>query len=208
MTFPELEALAEECRAIDDTLAAVPADAWDRPALGSWNVAELVAHLARGVSRVDAYLDVEPDGPPVTDRISYWRYDADAESPRVAQRAAQEARDVAPDELVRRFTSGWQRSVDRAAARPPESTIAALFGAMRLDDYVATRVLEAVIHHLDLRIALDQPPVATPAAARITMSVLEGLLGEPRPRNLGRTRFLLAATGRIDVGDPRFPVLR
>lgn len=208
MSFPEVDALAEECEAVDETLAAVPADAWGRPALGSWNVAELVAHLARGVGRVEAYLDVEPDGPPVKDRVSYWGYDADATSPGVAERAVREAHDVAPAELVGRFTEGWQRSVERAAELPPEHTIAAVFGPMRLDEYVATRVLEVVVHHLDLRAALDLPPVATPTAARMTMGILEALLGEPRPRNLGRTRFLLAATGRIDVGDPRFPVLR
>jgi len=63
------------------------------------------------------------------------------------------------------------------------------------------------VHHLDVRIALDLPPVATPAAARMTMAGLEALLGESRPRNMGRTRFLLAATGRQETEDPRFPVL-
>jgi hypothetical protein len=79
---------------------------------------------------------------------------------------------------------------------------------MRLGDYLATRVVELVVHHLDVRAALDLPPAPTPAAGRLTMEVLEGLLGTPRPRNLGRTRFILAATGRITVDDDRFPVLR
>ncbi len=79
---------------------------------------------------------------------------------------------------------------------------------MRLDDYTATRVLELVVHHMDLRRALDLPPAPTPAAGLLTMRLLEGLLGSPRPHNLGRTRFILTATGRIPSDDPRFPVLQ
>jgi hypothetical protein len=40
------------------------------------------------------------------------------------------------------------------------------------------------------------------------MTLLEGLLGAPKPRNFGRARFIKAATGRITTDDPRFPVLR
>lgn len=207
MPFAELDAFAQECAATDETLSSVPSDAWARPALGSWNLAELVAHLVRGVTRVTEYLPQAVTGPPAADRVTYFRYDADAEAPGVAQRAVQEAAGVDPATLPRRFTVGWMASVAAARAHGPEQVLTTFRGPMRLDEYVATRVLEVVVHHLDVRVALDLPPTPTPDASRLTMAVLEGLLGEPRPRNMGRTRFIQAATGRLPVDDLRFPVL-
>ena len=207
MEFEEIEAFAEECAAIDATLADIDAEAWSRPALGSWNLAELVTHMLRGASRITEYLPLPVDDQPLIDRVAYWRYDARAEAPAIAKRAVEESARYQPTELPGHFAVAWRASVAAANDHGAAQTLPTFMGPMRLDEYTATRVLEMVIHHLDVRIALDLPPVATPAAARMTMAGLEALLGEPRPRNMGRTRFLLAATGRQETDDPRFPVL-
>jgi uncharacterized protein (TIGR03083 family) len=205
----ELSAFREECTACEQTLRGIGADDWSRPGLGEWSVAELVAHLVGGVTRVSAYLDEDVGGDePVRDRVSYWRYDADAESAGIARRAVERAEAIPHERLPDVFSDGWRDSARRADELGPAHLLTTLMGRMRLDDYLATRVLEVVVHHVDVRRALDLPPASTPRAARLVMGVLEGLLGSPRPRNLGRDRFILAATGRIAVDDPRFPVLR
>ncbi|MDQ3538619.1 MAG: maleylpyruvate isomerase N-terminal domain-containing protein [Actinomycetota bacterium] len=204
----ELDAFSDECRALDETLAGVSAEAWTRHALGAWNVAQLVAHLVRGATRVATYLDVEVGGNPVTDRVSYFNYDHTGEAPEIARRAVQEAAKVDAETLPALFTEGWRASAERAAEVGDGHVLHTIAGPMRLDEYLATRVVEMVVHHTDLRAALELPAVSTIAAARITMDVLEGLLGEPRPRNLGRARFIQVATGRFPSDDPRFPVLR
>jgi uncharacterized protein (TIGR03083 family) len=209
---PELTAFIEECRAAEETLAAVPDEAWAGPGLGEWTLAELVAHLVRAVTRIDAYLDADPGGgDPVCDRVGYFRATADPagrDMASVAARARAEAAEVDARELPLRFAAGWQASAERAAREPPARLIATIAGPMRLDEYLATRVLEVVVHHGDVRAALDLPPVATPTAGRLTMELLEGLFGGRRPRAMGRARFIAAATGRLAVDDPRFPVLR
>ena len=207
MSFPEIEAFAEECAAAEETLGAIDDDAWERPALGSWNLAQLTAHLIRAVTRITEYLPLPVDGEPVVDRVGYFRYDAEAQASAIALRAVVEAAAMDPTEMAGRFAAGWRASVAAANDHGRDQVIATIMGPMRLDEYVATRVLEVVVHHLDVRVALDLPPVATPQAARMTMDILEQLLGEARPRNMGRTRFIQAATGRITVDDPRFPVL-
>ena len=207
MSFPELTAFAEECASAETTLAAVEPDAWERPALGVWNVAQLTAHLIRGVTRVTEYLPLPVGDAPVVDRMGYWRFDYDGQAPAVAQRAIDEAAETDPATLPQRFAQGWRATVSAAEAHGTDHLLHTIMGPMHLGDYLSTRVLEIVVHHMDLRMALDLPPIATPAAARMTMEILEALLGEPRPRNLGRTRFILAATGRIQTDDPRFPVL-
>ncbi len=207
MSFTEIDAFAQECAAADETLAAVAPDAWARPALGSWNLAELAAHLVRGATRITEYLPQPAAAVAECDRVSYFQFDADAIAPGVAQRAVEEASGVDPVTLPGRFSAGWLASVAAARDHGPAQLLATFRGTMRLDEYVATRVVEVVVHHLDVRTALDLPPASTPAASRMTMAILEALLGQPRPRNMGRTRFILAATGRLQVGDLRFPVL-
>lgn len=209
MRYPELAAFETEAPAVESTLKDVPDDAWDRRGLGEWSVKELVAHLVRAVTRVDAYLDADVDAvEPAVDRVGYWRFDLEAEAPAVAARAREDAARARPDELVDRFAEGWRTSAARAGALPADHVLATLRGPMRLDEYLATRVLELVVHHGDLRAALDLPPASTPQAEQMTMHLLESLLGSPRPRNLGRDRFIRAATGRIPLDDTRFPVLR
>lgn len=208
MDFPELAAFIDECSAVDETLGGVVDDAWDQPALGDWNLAQLTAHLIRGATRVTEYVPLPVEGEPAVDRIGYWSYDTEGQAGAIAQRAIDEAADVDPAELPGRFAVGWRASAAAANDHGPEQVLHTIMGPMRLDEYLATRVVEITIHHLDVRAALDLPPVPTPSAGRMTMGILEQLLGEPRPRNLGRTRFLQAATGRIPSDDPRFPVLR
>ena len=207
MTFAEIDAFAQECAATEETLAGVPDDAWDRPALGSWNLSQLAAHLVRATTRVTEYLPLPVDGEPACDRVSYFQFDYDAAAAGVAQRSVDEAEGVDPSVWCGRFGAGWRATVVAADTHGPDQLLTTFRGPMRLDEYLATRVLEVVVHHLDVRVALDLPPIPTPAAATMTMGILEQLLGEPRPRNLGRTRFIQVATGRLPSDDPRFPVL-
>jgi uncharacterized protein (TIGR03083 family) len=205
---PELEAFRAECAAVDGTLADVPTDAWTRPALGTWNLAELVAHLVRQVTRLTAYVDrpVE-EGAPLLDRLAYYR-DVAALAPDVAARAVEEARKVDAETLPALFAEGWRTDAELAADLPADRPIATVQGPMRADDYLATRLLEVVIHHIDVRATLDLPPAPTPEAGRLVMELLEGLLGSPRPHNQGRVRFLLTATGRLPSEDERFPLIQ
>jgi uncharacterized protein (TIGR03083 family) len=204
---PELTAFEAECMAIDVTLADVPAEAWTRPALGSWNLAELVAHLIRGASRLTAYVDepVEADEP-AYDRFGYFRFDHAAAAPDVAARAVAAAREVDAETLPALFAEAWREDAALAAELPADRLIATIRGPLRVDEYLATRVLEVTIHHIDVRTALDLPAAPSPEGAKLTAELLEGLLDGPKPR-LGRLRFLLTATGRLPSDDERFPLI-
>jgi uncharacterized protein (TIGR03083 family) len=209
MSSAELDAFVAECEALEATLAGVPEDAWHRHGLGEWTLAELVAHITRGAGRLAEYAREEPGADrPARDRVSYWRTDLEAEAPAIAARAREAAAGVNPAEWPDRFAGAWRASADTFVRIGPEALIPTIAGPMRAVEYLATRIVELVVHHHDVRAALDLPPAATPEAERITMDVLEALLEGSRPRNFGRRRFILAATGRLRVDDARFPVLR
>jgi uncharacterized protein (TIGR03083 family) len=205
----ELDALRAECAAAEATLGEIRPEDWSLHGLGEWSLAELVAHLVGGVERIVTYLDEPvPEADGLVDPVEYFRYDPDEVAPGVAQRARERAASIDPMALAVRFAEAWREAARRAESEGPARVLPTFRGPMRLGDYLATRVLEVVVHHMDVCAALGVPPVATPDAARLTMEVLEGLLGSRRPRNFGRARFIKAATGRIEVDDPRFPVLR
>ncbi len=208
MDGPELDAFAAECESLEATLAGVDPQGWGRPALGSWSVAELVAHLVRQVARISAYADRPVQGTePQVDRRTYYRYDVATVAPDVAARAVADAAGTDLTALPAAFSAAWRADAALAASLPADRLLTSIWGAIRLDEYLATRVLEAVVHHLDLRVALDLPAATSPQGGRLATALLESMLDGPRPRALGRLRFLQVATGRIASDDPRFPLL-
>jgi len=208
MQAPELDAFQQECDAVDATLAGVDPAAWAGPGLGSWTLAELVAHLVRGVTRLTAYADQPVDrGEPAVDRVTYWRYDHAAMAADVHRRGVEAAREVDAETLPALFAQGWREDAQIAAELPADRLVASVRGPIRADEYLATRLVEVVVHHADVAAALGREPAATPAAAGLVAGLLEGLLGGPRPGGLDDLAFLLTATGRRPSDDPRLPVL-
>lgn len=196
----ELAAFREECEVAEETLGAARDADPSRPGLGEWSLGRLAGHLVGVAGRLDHLAGGEPPaGPPRVDRHGYF----------AAQPAwAVEDPVLPPGEWAPRFAGAWRASDRRFEAMGPAALVASPCGAITAVEYLATRVLEVVVHHMDVCAALDRPRVTTPAAGRLTLALLDGLLDGPRPRNFGRTRFILAATGRIRVADPRFPVMR
>lgn len=207
--LPELTAFVAESQAIAATLEGIGTVAWSGPGLGEWTLHELAAHVVGAAARLAEHADQPVAGDaPVCDRVGYWRMDLAAEAPAIAERARARARELPPALLPRAFGAAWRASAEVVAERPPAALTTTLRGPMRTDEYLATRVVELCVHHLDLRAALDLPPAPTAPAAQLTVDTLEALLGGPRPHDLGRTRFILTATGRMPSPDGRAPVLR
>jgi hypothetical protein len=83
---------------------------------------------------------------------------------------------------------------------------------MKLGDMVITRVVEAVVHGLDLTDALGRPPQATEKATTIAATVLDEFLertaypGRPADLQDDDLAFVRAAVGRQEHADPRFPL--
>ncbi len=206
-----LAALRLECRAIDGILGALRAEDLARPTrLSDWTTEHLVAHLVRGVDRIHAYLRAPEPLAVEVSWLSYWRQVREAGDPAgVSRRAREFAASIHGRPVRTVFAEAWERSVTEAATVPPERLMKTPAGAIRLDHYLTTRVLEVTVHGLDLRDALDLEAVATPLGIEVTAAVLDALLGVPRPVDLERHNvdFILAATGREHHSDPDLPLV-
>lgn len=173
-------------------VGAVDDDGWDRPALGEWSVRELVAHTARAFKTIEEYL-TEPvkDPTEIWSAAAYFRVVLAEETPdvHISARARREANDhddwvAAVDDLARRAG----QIVDRHA---PDTPMHLFVGEMQLDQYLATRIVELVVHGLDLSAAIGLPTDPPAAASRVAITVLLDLAA---PSDLSSIARLL--TGR------------
>lgn len=173
-------------------VGAVDDDGWDRPGLGEWTVRELVAHADRAYRTVIDYLTGETVDPtPIATAAEYFRIVLAEETPHVhiAARAKREA--AAHDD--------WVVATDELALHceklivdtPGDALCHLMVGEMELAQYLATRVVELVVHGMDLADAIGLEVNPPPASAQVVVQVLMDLAGDA-----GLGHGIRALTGR------------
>jgi uncharacterized protein (TIGR03083 family) len=180
-------------------LAAPEAAArWAEPsALPGLTVGGLAAHLVRSGQNVVRYLSgAPPDRPPI-DAPAYYAtvlegMDA-ADHADVVERGEEGAR-AGPGALLEAYDDALALARD-ALDREPEDRLVAVFGGlvMRLDDYLATRTVEALVHADDLAVSIEAEPPSPPPGSR--RAAIEHLV-EVALRRHGERAVLVALTRR------------
>jgi len=95
----------------------------------------------------------------------------------------------------------------------PEGTVGpGYFAPMRVDEFVASRIVEAVVHGIDLTEALGRAPIASTDGIKITAAILDDLLARRtvgrRPAELSDDlEWIMAASGRSPFDDNRLPLI-
>ena len=179
---------------------------WHDTGLGDWTVRELAAHGARSITLVTTYLDAARDeaarddaaGAPVSlpsSPFAYWQALFGAST---AEELADLARQVAErgkqgvvalgDDAVRAVWTMAESTLNRLADTPDDAPVATPFGRLALVGYLPSRVVELVVHGLDLCRVTGQPLSAPELPTQVTMAMLTGF-GDP-------ARVILALTGR------------
>jgi uncharacterized protein (TIGR03083 family) len=204
-----IDALAGECRSLSEAVDPVPEAAFDRPTrCPAWNAKELLGHVYRAVDRIGVYLAAPHPQAPTHDAVAYFgaydRAQGSADALDVARRGRDQADAFATSRaLVEACDGHWPEVVGLAGAADPAVVVATFGPALRLDEYLKTRVLELTVHGLDLADALDLDPWATPAGLAVTGEILRALAGDDEGRVAwDAVAMVEAATGRRPVSDP------
>jgi uncharacterized protein (TIGR03083 family) len=179
----------------------IPADRWDGPGLGEWDLRALVGHASRSLITVSTYLARAAEREDVTSPQDYYvqirEYASKLGAADIIERGRQAGRDLGDDPSA--AVDGLVQRVLDELSDAGNPLIAAIGGlGIRLNNYLPTRTFELVVHGLDIARAVDiSLPLpadvleeATALAARI--AVAEGH---------GET-VLLALTGRADLPSP------
>jgi hypothetical protein len=155
-----LEAAAVARQVVASPVVAVR---WAEPsALSEMTVGALVAHLARAVTNAERSLEA-PEPPPVAAVISAAAYFA-AVGPDLDSRINVRVRATSAEEALvghRAVLGGMDRGLDRLRTRledEPEGRLVTVRDGevLRLDDYLATRIIELALHTDDLCVSVGR----------------------------------------------------
>ncbi|WP_207787063.1 maleylpyruvate isomerase N-terminal domain-containing protein [Actinomycetospora cinnamomea] len=152
-----LDAYAEAATAVTELVARIPDDAWDRPALGEWDLRALVGHTSRSFVTVLTYLGRPAEREDVPDPEGYYALLPSMTGEGFDQAAvAQRGRDAGAalgDDPAGAFRDLADRAVAAARAADPDALIETIAGGLRVASYVPTRTVELVVHGHDIAAA-------------------------------------------------------
>lgn len=192
--------------ALLDELAASLTE--DQLLLGSrcrgWAVCDVLCHLHLGMEEVLVGFASPTDRPADTDFAAYWRDCCSGDDAGLDLGHARFVRLVAsayarPGALVGRL----RRAMGAARRLTEAADGAALLEfqehVLPVGDFLATWVVEAAVHHLDLTVELpDAPPPAPPSLA-VTRDTLDALLGRQVPVAWDDATYAMKGTGRLPL---------
>ncbi|MGH9002907.1 MAG: maleylpyruvate isomerase family mycothiol-dependent enzyme [Acidimicrobiia bacterium] len=215
--------LAECLQALEDKLASLSEEDWTRPTrlqpptedAPPWSVLQLAAHTDFYMGMVMGLVGEAQSVPPILDRASFGISVSDSSvAPIVYQIMIDHAEGHTPDTVVDTVRATFKQALETIRSTPRDTVGPAFFGPIRLDEFVATRVVETAVHGLDLTDALGESPLDVPRAYKLAAEVLDEVLarrwvpGRPADLEGDDLAFVRAAAGRGEHPDPRFPVVR
>lgn len=167
---------------VREWLTGLPGAAWELPSvLPGWSVGDLAAHLALVADSVAALQPADPGTRP----LSIARYVAEyagaaAQVDELTRGMGGSDPAVVWDRMDQRFTAAQARLDELGTSDP---VVAARRGPIRLGDFLATRVVEVVVHADDLARSLPERPAPDPGrqGERLAVRVLLDVLAERAP---------------------------
>jgi uncharacterized protein (TIGR03083 family) len=219
-----VNALAEEgLPALQDTLSGLTPDDWERPTLlqppdpdqPPWTVLQLAAHFDVFMGLTMGLVAEPQEAQPVVDRASFYISVSDRSkvSPVIYQYIVDHAEGHTPATIRDTVGETFKQSLEAIRATPPDTIGPGFFGPMRLDEFVATRLVETRVHGMDLTDALGAAPLPMPRTTTMAAEVLDEVLarravpGRPADLEADDLAFIRAAAGRGEHPDPRLPVV-
>jgi hypothetical protein len=164
-----------------------------------WTRADLAFHLLLDAQRALVAFHTPAEGTPDVDAVSYWlpfssTNDDAVAGARFVRACAAAYRD--PRDLVKRWSAAARAAKQAAGEANGSSLIATQGHVLARVDFVATLVVEANVHFLDLIDPEGDELRPSPEPLRVTTLTLVGLLGEDPPSGWDEITFARKATGR------------
>ncbi len=176
----------------------LPADSFDGPGLGEWDLRALVGHTSRSLITVSTYLPTPASTADLAGPVEYYAamrgFMSDAGAEAIIERGRQAGRDLGSDPAAAVDALASRALDDIDEAGDPLITVIGGFG-IRLSHYLPTRIFELAVHSLDIA-------RATGLSADLPDEVLEaaGVLATQIAVKLGEGETLLMAlTGRVEL---------
>lgn len=179
-----VESFAEAAQWFGGLVLGLRVDQLDGPGLGEWSLRELVAHGGRALVTTAEYLRQEPvpsagfvdDDHPLPAAGAYFlslRDNATLQRD-VAERGRAEAQRMGDDLLG--AVAATIEQVTQAVRQAPEGAVfEARFGTLGFSTYLCTRIVEPVVHGIDVADAAGVSADIPPRPASVSLAVLAEL---------------------------------
>ena len=186
----------------------VPVD----PELPHWTVFELAGHFDISIGLTRMLIDGLGEERPARDRTSFFINPRSETGPVVYGYAYTMVEGKTPADMPGVLAETFGKTIEEARSVPASAVGPGYFAPMQVDEFVASRVVEAVVHGLDLTQALGRDSIGTPQGIALTASILDDLLARRtvgrRPADLADDlAWVLAASGRAEHPDNRLPLI-
>lgn len=202
--LPPQEALLEQSRTLLAWLKGLAAGTFERPTvLADWDLRQLAGHLVLVHSSFTASIDqpTKEAALPVHEFVTRYRRDADM----IMESTLRASAGLSGPEVVERLES----AIDDLAARldagvQMSQVIMTRRGPIMIEDYLATRIVELVVHTDDLNRSVPEMPPATlqrSALARCTR-MLAAILAARHPGRSVEVRVPPYAAVQCAIADP------
>ena len=212
--------LEAELTAVVDMFRGLSPDQWRRPTLlmpvdpdlPKWTVFELAGHFDIAIGLTRMLIAGQQDAQPARDRTSFFINPRSETGPVVYAYAYTMVEGKTPADMPGVLAETFTKTVSEARAVPASLVGPGYFAPIRADEFVASRIVEAVVHGIDLAQALGTPYFATADGIAATAAILDDLLARRttgrRPAALADDLdWILAASGRAPADDNRLPLI-
>ena len=177
-----------------------------------WTLFELAGHFDISIGLTVMLMAEPQDGQVGRDRVSFFIYPRSEVAPVVYAYAFNMVEGKTPEQMPDVLHETFTKTTEGARAMAPDTIGPGYYALMRLDEFVASRVVEAVVHGLDITDAIGRESIATPEGTALTAEILDDLLAGKtvagRPADLADDlAWVRAASGRAEHTDPRLPLI-
>ena len=216
----EISTLEAELTAVTDVFRGLAPEQWQRPTLlvpvdpelPRWTVFELAGHFDIAIGLTRMLIAGREDAQPARDRTSFFINPRSETGPVVYSYAYTMVEGKTPADMPGVLAETFTKTIAEARAVPAGLVGPGYFAPMRADEFVASRIVEAVVHGIDLAQALGVPYFATAEGVAATAAILDDLLARRttgrRPAALSDDLdWILAASGRAPSDDNRLPLI-
>jgi uncharacterized protein (TIGR03083 family) len=195
------DAYAEAARTYVSLVRAIPADAWNGPGLGEWDLRSLVGHTSRSLITVETYLSKPAQQEDVPSPEAYYAVIAQVNPADVAERGRDAGRALGDDPVA--AVEAIVARVLPLLDRDDDPLITTVAGGMRLSRYLPTRTFELVVHGTDIAAAAGLEPPGYTEQLLTQVAALAAGAAVLRGRGI---ELIRALTGRAAL-DPDFSMV-
>jgi hypothetical protein len=216
----EVRTLAAELDRVEQAFRGLSESDWRRPTLlqpydatqAHWTLFELAGHFDISIGLTRMLISGQQQGQVGRDRVSFFIFHRPEVAPVVYDYAYTMVAGKTPAQMPDVLHETFTKTIEESRATPPEAVGSGYYALMQLGEFVPSRVVEAVVHGLDLTDALGTGPVATPEGVAMTAAIFDELLARRtvpgRPADLADDMaWVRAASGRSPHEDPRLPLI-